>query len=82
VRLLHPDYNGRMWTVTNVVLSELNALYAHTDRPQTDYSSPAALHFWITYGAQMPLLAIIAQLALVTPMVTTVVENGFGVLGA
>jgi hypothetical protein len=64
------------------VLAELNALYTHPDLPQTDYTSPAAFRFWLAHSAQMPLLATIAQIALVSPMVTTAVENTFGILGA
>jgi hypothetical protein len=81
VRHLYPDYSGRLWTVTPHVLDELHTLDAHPDLPKGDYSSPALLRFWLSNGASMPLLAIIAQIGLVTPIVTTVVENTFGVLG-
>lgn len=73
--------NARLWMVTQRVHDELQTLYTHADLPKDDFSSPAAFRFWLANGDQMPLLATIAQMALVTPLVTTVIERTFGVLG-
>ena len=70
--------NSRLWMVTPRVLNELLMLYTLS---MDDCTSPAALHFWLANGERMPLLAIIARIALVTPVVTTVVERTFGILG-
>lgn len=82
VRRMYPLYNGRQWTVMPDILNELQSLYTHIDLPRDDCSSSAAYRFWVANGDKMPLLAIIAQIGLVTPIVTTVVENCFGILGA
>lgn len=67
-----PDYESDTLSV--------QSLHSHKDRPN-DYSSTAAFHFWCRNGEQMPLLTVVAQMALVTPIVTTVLENTFGLLG-
>jgi hypothetical protein len=82
VRRICPEFNGRLWTVMPAVFAELQWLYEHAHCLQADYSSPATFKFWHTHSTRLPLLSIIAQAALVTPIVTTVVENVFGLLGA
>jgi hypothetical protein len=38
---------------------------------------PSAVDFYAQYGAEFPLLALIAEVATVTPMSTTSVEREF-----
>lgn len=74
-RLL-PRASHRVATTAGMLKLEFDALQRHAHLPTT-ITPPSAVDFYAQFGVEFPLLALIAEIATITPMSTTSVERQF-----